>query len=173
MNMKANYKTLLPAVKAFVFDVDGVLTDGTVQITTSGELLRSMNIKDGYALKQAVEAGYKICVITGGTNTGVEKRLAGLGVTDIYLGVHDKIKVLEAFMIKNDLAAASIAYMGDDLPDIEAMQKVGVATCPNNAVSEIKAISDYVSHRNGGDGCARDIIEQVMRVQDKWIKGIL
>ncbi|MDH3796887.1 MAG: HAD hydrolase family protein, partial [Flavobacteriaceae bacterium] len=93
--------------------------------------------------------------------------------TDIHLGVHDKIKVLEAFMIKNDLSAASVAYMGDDLPDIEAMQIAGIATCPNNAVAEIKAISDYVSHRNGGDGCVRDIIEQVMRVQDKWMKGIL
>ena len=171
--MKANYKTLLPAVRAFVFDVDGVFTDGTVQITTSGELLRTMSIKDGYAVKQAVEAGYKICVITGGTNPGVEKRLAGLGVTDIHLGIHDKIRVLDDFIVKYDMAADSIAYMGDDLPDIEAMRKVGVATCPNNAVPEIKAISDYVSHRNGGDGCVRDIIEQVMRVQDKWIKGIL
>jgi len=171
--MKANYKTLLPAVRAFVFDVDGVFTDGTVQITTSGELLRTMSVKDGYAVKQAVEAGYKICVITGGTNPGVEKRLAGLGVTDIHLGIHDKIKVLDDFITKNDIAADSIAYMGDDLPDIEAMRKVGVASCPNNAVAEIKAISDYVSHRNGGDGCVRDIIEQVMRVQDKWIKGIL
>ncbi|MBT8236556.1 MAG: HAD hydrolase family protein [Bacteroidia bacterium] len=171
--MKANYKTLLPAIKAFVFDVDGVFTDGTVQITTTGELLRTMSIKDGYAVKQAVEAGYKICVITGGTNQGVEKRLAGLGVTDIHLGVHDKIKILDAFMIENDLKAESIAYMGDDLPDIEAMQKAGVASCPNNAVAEIKAISDYVSHKNGGDGCVRDIIEQVMRVQDQWIKGIL
>jgi len=171
--MKANYKTLLPAVRAFVFDVDGVFTDGTVQITTSGELLRTMSVKDGYAVKQAVEAGYKICVITGGTNPGVEKRLAGLGVTDIHLGIHDKIKVLDDFIAKNDIAADSIAYMGDDLPDIEAMRKVGVASCPNNAVAEIKAISDYVSHRNGGDGCVRDIIEQVMRVQDKWIKGIL
>ncbi len=171
--MKANYKTLLPAVRAFVFDVDGVFTDGTVQITTSGELLRTMSVKDGYAVKQAVEAGYKICVITGGTNPGVEKRLAGLGVTDIHLGIHDKIKVLDDFIAKNDIAADSIAYMGDDLPDIEAMRKVGVASCPNNAVAEIKAISDYVSHRNGGDGCVRDLIEQVMRVQDKWIKGIL
>ena len=171
--MKANYKSLLPAVKAFVFDVDGVFTDGTVQITTSGELLRTMNIKDGYAVKQALKAGYKICVITGGTNPGVEKRLAGLGVTDIHLGVHDKIKVLDAFVAENDLDPATVAYMGDDLPDIEAMQKVGLATCPNNAVAEIKAISSYVSHRNGGDGCVRDIIEQVMRVQDKWIKGIL
>lgn len=171
--MKANYKTLLPAVRAFVFDVDGVFTDGTVQITTSGELLRTMSVKDGYAVKQAIEAGYKICVITGGTNPGVEKRLAGLGVTDIHLGIHDKIKVLDDFIAKNELAADSIAYMGDDLPDIEAMRKVGVASCPNNAVAEIKAISDYVSHRNGGDGCVRDIIEQVMKVQDKWIKGIL
>ena len=171
--MKANYKSLLPAVKAFVFDVDGVFTDGTVQITTSGELLRTMSVKDGYAVKQAVEAGYKVCVITGGTNPGVEKRLAGLGVKDIHLGIHDKLQVLDAFLAKNDLNAESIAYMGDDLPDIEAMQKAGVASCPNNAVPEIKAISDYVSHRNGGDGCVRDIIEQVMRVQDKWIKGIL
>ncbi len=171
--MKANYKSLLPAVKAFVFDVDGVFTDGTVQITTSGELLRTMSVKDGYAVKQAVEAGYKVCVITGGTNPGVEKRLAGLGVKDIHLGIHDKLQVLDAFLAKNDLNAESIAYMGDDLPDIEAMQKAGVASCPNNAVPEIKAISDYVSHRNGGDGCVRDIIEQVMRVQDQWIKGIL
>ncbi|NND16805.1 MAG: HAD hydrolase family protein [Eudoraea sp.] len=171
--MKANYKTNLPNIKAFVFDVDGVFTDGTVQITTSGDLLRTMNIKDGYAVKQALEAGFKVCVITGGSNPGVEKRLAGLGVSDIHLGVQDKIKVLDAFMIKNDLKAATLVYMGDDLPDIDGMQKAGIACCPSDAVPEIKAISDYVSHKKGGDGCVRDIIEQVMRVQDQWISGIL
>lgn len=166
--MKTNYKKLLPGIKAFVFDVDGVFTDGTVQITTAGDQLRTMIVRDGYAVKQAVEHGYEICVITGGNHVGVRHRLRGLGVTDVHLGVKDKLPVIQKFFRKHDLLKEEVAYMGDDLPDLEAMQMAGLVSCPQDAVPEIKEASDYISHRNGGHGCVRDLIEQVMRVQGKW-----
>jgi len=166
--MKTNYKNSLNDIRAFVFDVDGVFTDGSVQITTAGELLRTMSIRDGYAVKQAVEAGYAVCVITGGDHVGVKLRLQGLGVKEVHLGVKDKIAVLKRFLEKQNLQRHQVAYMGDDLPDLEAMKLAGLTSCPQNAVPEIKAISSYVSHRDGGKGCVRDLVEQVMRVQQKW-----
>ncbi|TMU56270.1 KdsC family phosphatase [Flagellimonas algicola] len=166
--MKKNYKELLHQISTFVFDVDGVLTDGSVLVTTKGEMLRKMNVKDGYALKTALTKGYKICVISGGTNPGVKERLKGLGVTDIYLGAHHKQEPLEEFLDINDIDPKTVLYMGDDLPDIPPMKMVALATSPQNAVVEVKAISDYVSHKNGGDGCARDIIEQVLKVRGDW-----
>ena len=166
--MKTNYKNLLNNITAFVFDVDGVFTDGSVQITTEGELLRTMSIRDGYAVKQAVDAGYKVCVITGGKHKGVKIRLQGLGVKEVHLGVEDKVKVIHSFLEKEKLQRHQVAYMGDDLPDLEAMQLAGLSSCPQDAAQEIKAICDYVSHRDGGKGCVRDLVEQVMRVQQKW-----
>ncbi|MEM1003029.1 MAG: HAD hydrolase family protein, partial [Bacteroidota bacterium] len=152
-----------------VFDVDGVLTDGSVTITTSGELLRKMNIKDGYALKTAVDANFNICIISGGSNEGVRKRLQGLGITYIHLGTHDKIEQLEEYLDIYDVKAEQALYMGDDLPDYYVMQQVGLPCCPQDAAPEIKSISKYISHKNGGKGCVRDIIEQVMKVQGKWL----
>ena len=166
--MKTNYKSLLKDITAFVFDVDGVFTDSSVQITSSGELLRTMSVRDGYAVKQAVDAGYTICVITGGKNIGVKLRLEGLGVKEVHLGVQDKISVIKRFLEQEQLKQHQVAYMGDDLPDLEAIQLAGLKSCPQDAVPEIKAICDYVSHRQGGKGCVRDLVEQVMRVQDKW-----
>jgi 3-deoxy-D-manno-octulosonate 8-phosphate phosphatase (KDO 8-P phosphatase) len=166
--MKKNYKEYLKDITTFVFDVDGVFTDGSVLITTSGEMLRKMNVKDGFALKTALQSGYKVCVISGGSNEGVRERLKGLGVTDIYLGAHLKEEPLKEYLELYDIEPENVLYMGDDLPDIPSMKLVKVATCPQNAVAEVKAISDYVSHKNGGEGCVRDIIEQVLKVRGDW-----
>lgn len=166
--MKKNYKELLNDITTFVFDVDGVFTDGSILVTTKGEMLRRMNVKDGYALKTALQKGYNVCIITGGTNEGVKERLKGLGVTDIYLGAHHKQDPLEEYLDIYNIDSKNVVYMGDDLPDIPPMRMVGLAAAPQNAVAEVKAISDYVSHKNGGQGCVRDIIEQVLKVRGDW-----
>ncbi len=169
--MKKNYKEYLNQITTFIFDVDGVLTDGSIQITTSGEMLRTMNVKDGYALKTALKAGYNVCIITGGSNEGVKKRLQGLGITDIYLGAHHKEEPLDEYLDIHNIKPENALYMGDDMPDIPPLKMVQLATCPQNAIAEVKAICDYVSHKNGGDGCVRDIIEQVLKVRGDWNKN--
>lgn len=164
-----NYKEKLHKIKAFVFDVDGVLGSTKVLLHSSGELLRTMNIKDGYAMQYATRQGYIIGIISGGKSDAVKQRFNNLGITDVYMGAHSKMDHYKDFIAKYSLADDEVIYMGDDLPDFEVMQRVGVATCPADAAQEIKDISAYISHIAGGDGCARDIIEQVMRLQDKWI----
>lgn len=166
---KKNYKEILNDIKAFIFDVDGVLTDGKLQISESGELLRQMSVKDGFAMKQAIKKGYEICIISGGNNPAVKTRLKDLGITNIYLGVDDKMKRLDEFSDVYGIPFKYMCYMGDDIPDLQVIRAVGLGTCPQDAVPEIKAISQYISHRNGGDACVRDIIEQVMKVHGKWI----
>ena len=168
--MEKSYKEFLSQVTTFIFDVDGVLTDGSIQISTNGELLRTMNIKDGFAMKHAREQGYTICIISGGKNEGVRHRLKGLGITDIYLGCPDKVEQMEEFFDIYEISPENVLYMGDDLPDLYPMKKVGLPCCPQDAASEIKEISKYVSHKKGGKGCVRDVIEQVMKVQGKWIE---
>ena len=163
-----NYKTLLPNIKTFIFDVDGVLTDGKILITNEGELLRSFDTKDGYAMKCALVQGYKIVIITGGRNKGVEERFKELGVFDIYMGAHHKTEAYQDLLDNYDLDPETILYLGDDVPDIPVMEKVGLGCCPADAVSDVKAMADYVSHKNGGEGCVREIIEQVLRVQGRW-----
>jgi 3-deoxy-D-manno-octulosonate 8-phosphate phosphatase (KDO 8-P phosphatase) len=163
-----SYKEYLNQITTFIFDVDGVLTDGSVQITTSGEMLRTMNVKDGYALKTALNEGYSICIISGGTNEGVKKRLSSLGIADIYLGAHNKIEQLDDYLNSNKISSENVLYMGDDIPDYPVMKRIGLPCCPQDAVPEIKAISKYISHKNGGKGAVRDVIEQVLKVQDKW-----
>ncbi len=167
--MEKSYKEYLKHISTFIFDVDGVLTDGTIKVTTEGEMFRTMNIKDGYGLKTAVEQGFKVCVISGGTNEGVRVRLQNLGIKDVFLGAHNKTEILENYLKNHSLKRENVLYMGDDLPDYEIMQEVGLPTCPQDAVQEIKAISKYVSHKKGGKGCVRDVIEQVMKVQGKWL----
>lgn len=164
-----SYKEYLEHIRTFIFDVDGVLTDGTIAVTTSGEMLRTMNIKDGYALKTAVNKGFHVCIISGGTNEGVRLRLEGLGITDVFLGAHNKIDQLNQYLEKHQLNIKNVLYMGDDLPDFPVMNLVGLPCCPQDAVPEIKAISKYVSHKNGGKGAVRDVIEQVLKVQGKWL----
>lgn len=163
-----SYKEYLEHITTFVFDVDGVLTDGTIMITSDGQLLRNMNIKDGYAMKTALDRGYRVCIISGGSNEGVRVRLKGLGLTDIYLGVHDKVEKLHEFTDGYGIDPAHILYMGDDVPDLDVMKLVGMPTCPQDATPEIKQISKYISHKQGGKGCVRDVIEQVLKVQGKW-----
>lgn len=163
-----NYKEKLKDVNAFVFDIDGVLTNGSVLITSEGDLLRSMNIKDGFAIKTALQKGYKVGVISGGTNEGVKIRLNNLGVEDVYLGADMKESYLKNFLNKNRISPEQVLYMGDDIPDIVVMKLVGVATCPQDAVPQVKGLCDYISHKNGGEGCVREIIEQVLKVKGHW-----
>ncbi|MAG87107.1 MAG: 3-deoxy-D-manno-octulosonate 8-phosphate phosphatase [Zunongwangia sp.] len=168
--MEKSYKEYLNNISTFIFDVDGVLTNGSVQVTADGDLLRSMSVKDGYALKKAVKAGYTVCIISGGKNEGVRTRLRDLGITDIYLGIDDKVEQLDEFFDIYDIKAENVLYMGDDIPDMYPMQLIGLPTCPQDAVPEVKGVSKYISHKNGGEGCVRDVIEQVMKVQAKWIE---
>ncbi|MGC1514351.1 MAG: HAD-IIIA family hydrolase [Maribacter sp.] len=167
--MEKSYKESLKEVSTFVFDVDGVFTDGSLLVTTEGEMLRKMNVKDGYALKAALTKGYNVCIITGGTNEGVRVRLKALGVTDIYMGAHYKIDALEEYLDIYQIDPKNVLYMGDDTPDIPPMKKVGLPTCPHNAVAEVKAVCQYISHINGGQGCVRDVIEQVLKVRGDWM----
>ena len=168
--MEKSYKEYLNQITTFVFDVDGVLTDGSLQVSTKGELLRTMNTKDGYAIKMALKAGFTVCIISGGKNEGVRERLRGLGITDIYLGVDDKVEQMDEFFDIYDIKPEQVLYMGDDIPDYYPMKLVGLPCCPQDAVPELKEISFYVSHKNGGEGCVRDVIEQVMKVQGKWME---
>ncbi|MFD0797847.1 KdsC family phosphatase [Maribacter chungangensis] len=168
--MEISYKEQLKDITTFVFDVDGVFTDGNILVNTDGELLRTMNIKDGYALKTAMNKGYNVCIITGGTNEGVKKRLMALGVTDIFMNSHLKIEALEAYAKKHNIQLKNMLYMGDDVPDIPPLQVVGLATCPQDAVPEVKAVSKYISHKMGGKGCVRDVIEQVLKVRGDWMQ---
>lgn len=163
-----SYKEYLNHITTFIFDVDGVLTDSSVLVTTTGELLRSMNIKDGFALKFAVSAGYNVAIISAGTNDGVKLRLEGLGIKDVFLGAHDKIKQFNTYIETNSIKAENILYMGDDVADYPVMKVVGLPSCPQDAIPEIKAISKYISHKEGGKGAVRDVIEQVLKVQGKW-----
>ncbi len=170
--MKKNYKDLLNDITTFILDIDGVLTDGTVLVTTQGEMLRCMNVKDGYALKVASQKGYNICIISAGTNPGVRERLKGLGITYIHLGIEHKKEVLATYLSEHNISLKNVLYMGDDLPDLPAMQQVAIATSPQDAADEVKAISAYISHKKGGEGCVRDVIEQVLKVRGDWYHAL-
>jgi len=169
--MTTNFKEGLQNIKAFVFDVDGVFTDGTVYLFPQGEFLRAVNIKDGYAVQHAVKQGYHVAIISGGTSEAVRERFKRLGLTDIYLGASHKMEAFEDFYFKYDLDPGEILYMGDDIPDLEVMQKVGMPTCPADAVEEIKQAAKYISNYSGGQGCVRDVMEQVMKLHGKWLNG--
>lgn len=166
--MSKSYKEIMNDITTFIFDVDGVLTDGSVFVTNEGEMLRTMNIRDGYAMKAAVESGYKVCIISGGSNEGVRVRLRNLGITDIYLGTPNKVATFDEYTNLYQIKPENVLYMGDDIPDYHVMKLVGLATCPQDASPEIKTISGYISHKHGGKGAVRDVIEQVMKTQGKW-----
>ena len=166
--MAKSYKEIMNDITTFVFDVDGVLTDGSVNISPTGEMLRKMNIRDGYAMKAAIESGYKVCIISGGSNEGVRIRLKNLGITDIHLGSPNKVDTFKEYCELYSISPEKVLYMGDDIPDLHVMKLVGLPTCPQDAAPEIKSISNYISHINGGKGAVRDVIEQVMKVQEKW-----
>lgn len=166
--MAKSYKELLNDITTFIFDIDGVLTDSSVHVSPIGEMLRIMNIRDGFAMKAAIESGYNLCIISGGSNEGVRIRLQNLGIKDIYLGSADKVETFKEYIELNHINSDNVLYMGDDIPDYHVMKLVGLPTCPQDAVPEIKAISKYISHINGGKGAVREVIEQVMKVQGKW-----
>ncbi|WP_299680539.1 HAD family hydrolase [uncultured Dokdonia sp.] len=168
--MEKSYKEYLHQITTFIFDVDGVLTDGTLKITTDGQMHREMNVKDGYSLKTALNEGYNVCIISGGTDEGVRHRLQGLGIKNVYLGAHQKVNQLTEYINEHGIQTENILYMGDDIPDYPVMKMVGLPACPQDAVKEIKEVSKYISHKNGGKGCVRDVIEQVLKVQGKWMR---
>ena len=164
-----NYKKLLKEITTFILDVDGVLTNGKILVTSKGKMLREMNTKDGFIIKYALDKGFKIFIISGGTNKGVKERLKDLGIEEIFLGEHTKKDTYDKLIKKYNLKKNEIVYMGDDIPDIPVMKKIGVPCCPNDAVPDVKQMSIYISKKNGGQGCVRDIIEQTLRVQNKWL----
>jgi 3-deoxy-D-manno-octulosonate 8-phosphate phosphatase (KDO 8-P phosphatase) len=166
-----SYKQRLNQISTFIFDVDGVFTDGKVYLIND-EIVRALNSKDGYAVQYAVKMGYKIFCITGGSSPEVKKRLMGLGVHDVYLSAHNKLARYEQIKKEYNLSDTEIAYMGDDIPDIPVMRRVGVSSCPQDAVIDIKSMVDYQSPFNGGQTCVRDVIEQTLRVQGKWMSDL-
>jgi len=168
--MAKTYKEIMNDITTFIFDVDGVLTDSSVHVTPTGEMLRIMNIRDGYAMKAAVESGYHVCIISGGSNEGVRIRLRNLGITDIHLAAPNKVETFKEYTKLYNIKSEQVLYMGDDIPDYHVMKLVGLPTCPQDSSQEIKEISAYISHKNGGRGAVRDVIEQVMKVQGKWMQ---
>ena len=163
-----NYE--LKKIKALVFDVDGVLSAEAITLHPGGEPMRSVNIKDGYALQLAVKSGLHVAIITGGRTESVRKRYEGLGIPDVHLGCAVKIKTYEAFLERYGLRDEEVLYMGDDIPDYEVMQRCGCPCAPADAAPEIKALAVYISQLKGGYGCGRDVIEQVLKAQGLWLK---
>jgi 3-deoxy-D-manno-octulosonate 8-phosphate phosphatase, YrbI family len=164
----SNYKINLHKIKAFAFDVDGVFTDGSLLVDNDGHFLRIYNAKDGYAVRQAILKDYKIVIITGGLAASIEHRFKNLGVEDVFLGSEDKIHDFNDFCNRYNIQADEVLCMGDDIPDIEMMNVAGISACPADAVNEVKDAANYISSFNGGKGCVRDVIEQVLKVQGKW-----
>lgn len=165
MNILAAFKP----VKLFVFDVDGVLTDGTVLVLNNGEQARAMNVKDGYALQLAIKKGYHVLVISGGYSVSVVERLRKLGITEVFMDAKNKKDILLQYVQQHDFRWEEVLFMGDDIPDLEPMQMAGIACCPADAVAEIRGISHYSSPKNGGNGCVRDVIEKVLKLNDHWL----
>ena len=163
------YEEFLKNVTTFIFDYDGVMTDGTVYMDSNGDPLRTSNVKDGYALQLASKLGYHLAVISGAVVTNITKSLNMLGVHDVFTGIPDKVVKLEEYMEQYGLKPEEIVYVGDDIPDLRVMRRVGVAACPADAAPEIRDICRFVSERPGGQGCVRDIIEQTLKVQGKWM----
>jgi 3-deoxy-D-manno-octulosonate 8-phosphate phosphatase (KDO 8-P phosphatase) len=163
-----NLLSLFKSIKLFVLDVDGVLTDGNLLVLNDGQMARSMNIKDGYALQLAVKKGYRVLVISGGNSDAVKNRLEKLGLTEVSMNVVHKKEVMAKYVTAHGLQWEEVLYMGDDIPDLVPMQMAGLACCPNDAVPEIKAISQYISPVDGGRGCVRDVIEKVMKLNNHW-----
>lgn len=160
--------TTLKTIKCVVLDVDGVLTNGDILVNEQGEQLRTFNVKDGYAIQYAIKQGIKVFVITGAKSLGVQKRFQGLGVEEIHLGISDKLTLLNNLLVKYSLVNEEVLFVGDDMPDYTCMQSVGVAISPADAIDDIKKISHYVSVKKGGEGVVREILEKMLKLQDKW-----
>ena len=166
--MKSEYKKKLKNIKAFVFDVDGVLTNGDLYILPDGKFMRKMNAKDGYAIKLAIHHGYKIAIITGGREENIKTRLKNLGVHEVILKSHNKLPDMKKIIKRHKLKKEEVLYMGDDIPDLEVLRYIGFSTCPSDSVQEVKQNCNYISNRKGGEGCVRDVIEQTLKVVEKW-----
>ena len=165
-----SFLTKLKDITTFIFDVDGVLTDGSVFVTQDGGQSRAFNIKDGYAIQLAIKCGYNVCVVSGSRSKSTLYRMNSLGVTDVYMGVHTKIEKVKLYLEERNIMHENVLYMGDDIPELEVMKMVGLPVCPADAAEEIKTVSLYVSPVMGGRGCARDVIEKVLKIQGKWMK---
>ncbi len=163
-----SYKEKLNNIKTVILDVDGVLTDGNLILLPTGEMVRTMNTRDGYAMQLAIKQGIRIAVITGGRDEAVVNRLKYLGLTDIYVNKRDKVEAFEDLLFSYGLDPDEIAYMGDDYPDLAVMSLVGLSACPNDACMDVRKASEYISPENGGKGCVRDLLEQILKVQNKW-----
>ena len=163
-----NYKAKLHEIKAFVFDYDGVISDGNIWSANDTIIVRSGNVKDGYAMQYALRKGYLIAILSGGSGDSIRSRMKMVGVEDVYLGSHRKKEIFEDFLKDKQLLPEQVLYVGDDIPDYDVMRLAGVSACPADAAEEIKAVADYISHKNGGCGCVRDVIEQVLRLQGQW-----
>ncbi|MBP6432232.1 MAG: HAD hydrolase family protein [Ferruginibacter sp.] len=164
MNVLQQFKP----ITTFIFDVDGVLTNGTLLVLNDGQMARQMNIRDGYALQLAIKKGYRVAIISGGTSDAVKERLNKLGVADVFMKVEDKKEKLLEYCTTHNLKWDEVLFMGDDIPDYSPMQMVGLACCPADAATEIKQISKYISPIAGGNGCARDVIEKVLKLNGHW-----
>ena len=165
----ANFKEDLVNVRAFIFDIDGVLSTQTIPLNAFGVPNRSVNLRDGYAIQLAVRKGYPVCVISGSSSKEYRKRLKMLGVKDIFLNSRSKLEHFNAFLRKYSLSKSEVLFMGDDIPDYEVMKEAGISVCPADADSEIRQVASYISDKKGGEGCVRDVIEQVLRLHDKWM----
>ena len=164
-----DFNAIFKPITTFIFDFDGVMTDGTVFCDFEGNPLRATNVKDGYALQLASKLGYHVAVISGAVCPSTIVRMNSLGVTDVFTGIPDKVLKLNEYMQENGLKPEEIIFMGDDIPDLRVMQCVGLPACPADAVPEVKEISKFISERPGGKGAVRDVIERVLKVQDKWM----
>ncbi len=166
-----NFKEDIARCEAFIFDVDGVMTDGGIVPTVDGDFIRRYDAKDGYALAYAVKMGYRVCIISGGRGKTLEHRLKMLGLKDYFLDCMDKITTLRNYFKENGLNPENVIYMGDDIPDLECMREVGIPVCPADAAMEVVEASRYISEYRGGHGAVRDIIEQVLRARGDWAKN--
>jgi len=164
-----NFKEDLTKVKAFVFDIDGVLSLQTISLNSFGVPNRTVNLRDGYAVQLAVKKGYLVAIISGSNSKEYLRRLKQLGVKDVYLNSRSKLEHFNTFLRKHGLDKNDVLFMGDDIPDYEVMKVAGVPVCPADADSEIKQVALYVSDKRGGEGCVRDVIEQVLRLHNKWM----
>jgi 3-deoxy-D-manno-octulosonate 8-phosphate phosphatase (KDO 8-P phosphatase) len=165
-----NYKEKLKHITTFIFDFDGVLSNGKIIVMPDGDQLRTTDVKDGYAMQYALRMGYKVCIISGGYSESMRLRYQGFPQMDIFLNVPDKTKVFTQYLKQHNIQSEQVVYMGDDIPDYEVMQLAGLKSCPSDASIEIRETADYISHYKGGEGCVRDIIEQTLRCQGKWFR---
>jgi 3-deoxy-D-manno-octulosonate 8-phosphate phosphatase (KDO 8-P phosphatase) len=163
-----DYLATLTNIKAIILDIDGVFTDNKILVTEEGHFLRTMNVRDGYSLKRAIQAGLKIGIISGGKSIGTKKRMEVLGITDVHLGIDEKLPVMLKLLEDWNITTSECAYMGDDIPDIDCMRIAGLGACPNDSVAEVINIAQYISPIKGGEGCVRDLVEKILEAKHLW-----